>query len=184
MQESRRRSLFPRLLLLFTLVPIVELVLLIWLGGQIGFWATVGLIVLTALIGTWLAQREGLSAWQRFQARLASGEMPGRELSDGLIILVSGAFLLTPGVLTDVVGVLGLLPPTRAFVRRELMRRMTRGMQSGSISVFRFGGMAAGTPPPPAPGPTPPDPARRTSPAEEVIDVQFEEFERGEPRRR
>lgn len=177
----RPGSLFSRLLLLFLIVPIVELVLLIWLGGQIGFWPTTGLIALTALAGTWLAQREGLSVWRRFQTRLASGEMPGRELTDGLIILVSGAFLLTPGVLTDVVGILGLLPPTRALVRRELTRRAQRGVASGSVQMFSFGpGGAQPFGPPPAGHHTAaPDERPRD---EDVVDARFEEFER--PRRR
>jgi UPF0716 protein FxsA len=178
----RPGKLFSRLLALFLVVPIVELVLLVWLGGQIGFWPTAGLIALTALAGTWLAQREGLSVWQRFQARVASGGMPGRELTDGLIILVSGAFLLTPGVLTDVVGLLGLLPPTRALIRRELTRRAQRGIANGSVRMFSFG--PAGAAPfgqSPAGQPPPPDAAGPRA-DEDVVDVHFEEFER--PRRR
>ncbi len=141
------RSLFGRLLLLFTLVPIVELALLVWLGGRIGFWPTVGLIALTALVGTWLAQREGLSAWARFQGRLTSGGLPGRELTDGLIILVSAAFLLTPGVLTDLVGFLGLLPPTRAIIR-EVIERKVRRSAFGAVHTAGFGGGSNAAPPP------------------------------------
>ena len=120
MQKPR---LFGRLLILFTLVPILELTLLVWLGQRIGFWPTVGLIAATALLGSFLAHREGLAALERFRSRLASGGLPGTELTDGLIILVAGALLLTPGVLTDVVGFLGLFPPTRALVRRAIAKR-------------------------------------------------------------
>jgi UPF0716 protein FxsA len=172
-------SLFGRLLLLFTVVPVLELILLVWLGGRLGFLPTVGLIVVTALVGTWLAHREGLSAWRRFQRRLVSGEMPGRELTDGLIILVSGALLLTPGVLTDVVGLLGLFPLSRAAIRAYVSRRMQRSVASGTARVMTFGGgMPFGDPfgagaqePPPAEAPPPP-------PDRGVQDARFEEFER------
>lgn len=178
MPATSRGKLFPRLLLLFTVVPIVELVLLVWLGGQIGFWPTVALIVLTAFVGTWLAQREGLSVWRRFQTRLATGEMPGKELSDGMIILVSAAFLLTPGVLTDVVGLLGLFPPTRALLRREVLRRAKRGVQEGSVRMFTFGAMPTGfgSADPQSTSFEPPAEPRRRD--EDVIDVEFEEIER------
>ncbi len=153
MSAPPSRSLFGRLLLLFTVVPVVELALLVWLGGRIGFWPTVGLIVGTAVVGSALAHREGLSALARFRARMAAGEMPGDELVDGLLILVAGAFLLTPGVLTDAVGFLGLLPPTRAVLRRAVSKRLRRSVFGGPASVTDR--------PPPEPG---------------VVDVDYEEI--------
>ena len=90
-----------RLFLLFVVVPAVELMLLIEIGQIIGTLPTFGLIVATGLAGSALARTQGLSVWKKFQARLSEGRMPGDELIDGLIILVSGALLLTPGVLTD-----------------------------------------------------------------------------------
>lgn len=163
-------SIWPRLLLVFLLVPIIELGLLIWVGGQIGFWPTMGLIILTALAGSWLAQREGLAVWRRFQSRLASGQMPGKELTDGLIILFSGALLLTPGVLTDVVGLLGLFPPSRAAIRAFVSRRMQRGLVDGNLHVYSFGGRSPST----TPGPD----TRPDGPEDDVVDVPFEEFRR------
>lgn len=127
-----------RLFLLFVVVPMIELALLVRIGEVIGFWNTVLIIVATGLIGSALARREGLSVWRRFNERLATGGLPGKELVDGLIILVSGALLLTPGVLTDVVGLLGLLPPTRALIRRVLQQRFARRIEEGRASV-RFG---------------------------------------------
>src|SRR5690606_30929505 len=94
--------LLGRIMLLFIAGLIAELALLVWLGGRIGFWPTSGLVVGTAVLGSALAQREGLSLLNRFRTRMASGEMPGDELTDGLIILVSRALLVEPGVLTDV----------------------------------------------------------------------------------
>lgn len=128
-------SLFGRLFLLFLVVPVVDLALLVSVGGRIGFWPTVGTVVLTALVGSWLARREGTAAWRRVQERLATGGLPGPELIDGLIILVAGTLLLTPGFLTDLVGILGLLPPTRALARRALRRRFERAVQDGSVRV-------------------------------------------------
>lgn len=150
------RSVFGRLLVLFLVVPVLDLALLVWIGGRIGFWPTLALIVLTALAGSALAQREGLRVLARFQARLAGGQMPGRELTDGLIVLASGLLLLTPGVLTDAAGLLGLFPPTRALVRRALRGQIRRGLAAGSLRTSAW-------PPPPA------------SPEEDVIDVAFEE---------
>lgn len=160
MPPIQKPGLFGRLLLLFTLVPIVELTLLVWLGQRIGFWPTVGLIVATAVLGSFLAHREGLSALARFRARAASGEMPGAELTDGLIVLVSGALLLTPGVLTDVVGFLGLLPPSRAVIKRALSKRFERGLAARThVAMW-----------PPAPG------APSAPPADDgVVDVEFED---------
>jgi UPF0716 protein FxsA len=159
MPPPQKSSLFGRLLLLFTIVPIAELALLIWLGQQIGFWPTVALIAGTALLGSFLAHREGLSALARFRSRLAAGEMPGDALTDGIIILIAGAFLLTPGVLTDVVGFLGLLPPSRALIKRAVMKRVKRGMLGGSIRVATW---------PPSPSPPPQD---------DVVDVEYEEVD-------
>lgn len=161
MSPLKKPGLLGRLLLLFTIVPVVELALLVWLGGRIGFWPTVGLIAATAVLGSFLAHREGLSALARFRARMASGEMPGAELTDGLIILVAGALLLTPGVLTDVAGFLGLLPPTRALIRRALTRRFQRGIGARARVA-----MWPPAPPSPSEGPVP----------GEVVDAEFEDL--------
>ena len=152
-----RSSVFGRLFALFLLVPALELILLIWIGEHVGFWPTVGLIMLTALVGSWLAKHEGMAALRRFQSRLASGQMPGRELTDGLIILVAGALLLTPGILTDLAGLFGLFPPTRAWIRSRLEARMQRAIARGEAGIFvmQRGRVA----PPPAPT-SPPEPVR------------------------
>jgi UPF0716 protein FxsA len=115
-----------RLLILFLLIPIIELALLLQIGRWVGFWPTIGLIVVTAFAGSYLMRREGGAAWRAFQRRLASGELPGRELIDGVLILLSGALLITPGLLTDIVGLLGLLPSTRALLRRYVLHRLQR----------------------------------------------------------
>ncbi len=131
--------MFARLLALFLITPVVELALLIQLGDLIGFWPTIAIIVATGFVGSYLARREGVSAWRRFQDRLREGGLPGKELLDGVLILVAGVLLITPGVLSDVVGLLGLLPVTRALIRRQVYRRIERAMQKGTIRVG-FGG--------------------------------------------
>jgi UPF0716 protein FxsA len=141
-----------RLLLLFLLTPAIELGLLIQVSELIGFELTIGLIIVTGIAGSYLARREGLNTWRRLNERLNAGDLPGKELIDGVIILMAGALLVTPGVLTDVVGFLGLLPPTRALIRRFVMRRFRRKMEEGSLQVqFGFFGGAA-------PGPNGPSP--------------------------
>jgi UPF0716 protein FxsA len=135
-----------RLLLLFLLTPAVELGLLIQVDKLIGFGPTIGLIIATGIAGSYLARREGLHTWRRLNERLRAGDLPGKELVDGVIILVAGALLVTPGVLTDVVGFLGLLPPTRSLIRKALMRRFQSKVEQGSMQVQFgiFGGAAPG----------------------------------------
>ena len=136
--------MFGRLLLLFLIVPLVDLALLVSVGERIGLAPTIAIVVLTAVVGSWLARREGTAAWQRVQSKLATGGIPGPELIDGVVILVAGTLLLTPGFLTDVVGLLGLFPPTRALARRALRRRFERAVQQGTVRVVSGGPM--GTP--------------------------------------
>ena len=127
-----------RLLALFIVLPAVELALLVQVDKLIGFWPTIGLILATGFIGSLLARREGLSVWRRLNQRMAEGALPGKELLDGVIILLAGALLITPGVLTDVIGFMGLLPPTRALIRKIALKRIDRAVKRGSISVTGF----------------------------------------------
>lgn len=136
-----------RLLLLFLITPVVELALLLDIGGRIGFWPTIALIIVTGIAGSLLMRHQGLAVWGRFNRRLAAGGLPGKELVDGMIILVAGAFLLTPGVLTDIVGMIGLIPFTRAPVRSYIIKRARRKMEDGSLQM-RFGAFGVGAPPP------------------------------------
>lgn len=127
---------FSRLFALFLIVPVLELITLVWIGERVGFWPTIGLVVFTAFVGSWLAKREGWHTFQKIQNKLASGQPPGKELTDGLIILVSGVLLLTPGVLTDVIGFLGLLPPSRNAIRKGLQKRFQGGIKTRIHTPF------------------------------------------------
>jgi UPF0716 protein FxsA len=128
-----------RLLAIFLITPVVELALLLQLGDAIGILPTIGIIVATGVTGSFLAKREGLSVWRQFNQRLQGGELPGTELIDGVIILTAGALLITPGVLTDVGGFLGLIPFTRRHMRRYISTRIQRAADRGS-GVWMFGG--------------------------------------------
>ena len=114
------------LVVLFIVVPIAELYVIIQVGGLIGVWPTLTLLVAGALLGSMLLRHQGRSAWRRFNEALAARRFPGREVADGLLIAVGAALLLTPGFLTDIVGLLLLIPPTRAIARR-LMRPLLLG---------------------------------------------------------
>ena len=120
--------MFAALALLFLVVPFVELYFLIQVGQVIGAAWTILLLMVISLIGSWLVKREGLATLRRAQDQMRGGRVPGTELVDGVLIIVAGALLLTPGFITDVVGVLLLIPPVRlalrGFARRRLAKRM------------------------------------------------------------
>ena len=98
-----------RLILLFTLLPLAELSLLLRIGGWLGTGPTVALVIVTGIVGAWLARREGARTWGRVQADLAAGRMPGEELLHALLVFIAGVVLVTPGVLTDAVGLMLLI---------------------------------------------------------------------------
>ncbi len=108
------------LLLLFVVVPIAEIYVLVQVGQVIGVLPTIGLMILDALLGSWLLRREGRKAWQALQLALAERRVPAKEVADGALVVVGGAFLLTPGFLSDLVGLACVLPPSRALLRRGL----------------------------------------------------------------
>jgi UPF0716 protein FxsA len=125
-----------RLALLFVLVPVIELVLLIRMGQWIGLWPTVAFVILTGWAGAFLARLEGTRVLAQFQQELGAGRIPGQAILDGACVLVGGAFLLAPGVLTDVTGLALLFPPTRRLIQRWLRTRIERGIASGQIRVM------------------------------------------------
>jgi len=115
--------LLARLLILFTVVPLVELALLLWIGSLTGWRLTLLLVLLTGIVGAGLARHQGIRCWLRVQQQLRAGQLPADPLVDGLMILVAGALLVTPGVLTDLFGFGLLLPPFRRILKRWLSRR-------------------------------------------------------------
>ena len=136
-----------RLLLLFLIVPIAELYLLIEIGWRIGTFSTLALIFFTALLGSALARRQGLGVVRRIQAEMAEGRLPASSMVDGVLILLAGAVLITPGILTDVAGFVILIPATRALIKAYLWKRIERAVQRGSARVhvdFGEAGQASG----------------------------------------
>jgi UPF0716 protein FxsA len=114
------------LALLFLVVPLVELAVIIQVGQWLGVADTLVLLILVSVVGAWLAKREGLAVLRRIRQQLDVQRMPGAELLDGALVLLAGALLLTPGFVTDVAGILMLLPPVRAALRRSLRRYLAR----------------------------------------------------------
>jgi UPF0716 protein FxsA len=129
--------MFARLLALFTIVPLIELYLLIKIGTQIGALATVAIVVGTGIAGAYLARQQGARIWWQMQQEMEEGRFPADRLIDGLLLLVAGALLVTPGLLTDVLGLTILFPVTRRPIREWVKRRLNLMMQRGE---FRFTG--------------------------------------------
>ena len=124
-----------RLLLLFIALPALELALLIEIGARIGTATTIGLIVVTGIVGASLARQQGLRVIGTIQRELAEGRLPAASLVDGLMILVASALLVTPGVLTDAFGFLCLVPAFRAVARRAMQRRFERAVREQKVQV-------------------------------------------------
>jgi UPF0716 protein FxsA len=133
------------LLLVFIVVPIAELYVIIQVGELIGVVPTLLLLLLDAILGSWLLKHQGRSAWRRFNQALAERRLPGKEVADGFLVVLGGALLIAPGFITDIFGVLLLVPPTRAVARR-LLRRWTVGrvavvgFPGGGATMGGFGG--------------------------------------------
>ena len=114
------------LLVLFVVVPVVEIWVIVQVGQLIGVLPTIGLLLADAVLGTWLFRREGRKAWLALQDAIRAHRVPAKEVADGALVVVGGAFLLSPGFVTDAIGVLCVLPPTRAALRRVLTGVVSR----------------------------------------------------------
>tara|TARA_R110002073_G_scaffold47089_12_gene128065 strand:+ start:5588 stop:6064 length:477 start_codon:yes stop_codon:yes gene_type:complete len=123
-------------LFFFITIPIVEMYLLILVGSHIGALPTIGLVVLTATVGIWLLRMQGLATLARLQGRLNQGEIPGQELLEGIMLLIGGALLLTPGFFTDTIGFICLLPGLRKPIAEWLIRQ-------GMIGAINVGGSSS-----------------------------------------
>lgn len=136
------------LVALFIAVPILELWVIIEVGGLIGVLPTLALLLVLSLLGATLLRHQGRGAWQRFNAALAERRFPGREVADGLLITIGGALLLTPGFITDAVGLLLLVPPSRAIARRLLRAYLGRRLVVVGVGGMRGSGPGSAEPPP------------------------------------
>jgi UPF0716 protein FxsA len=127
--------MFFRLLLLFTLVPVLELALLIEVGQYLGVLPTVALVLGTGALGAALARREGIQAFRRLRDNLGQGHFPGEEIFDGVLILAGGLLLLTPGLMTDLLGFSALMPLSRRLIKNYLKEVVGRRLRSGAIKA-------------------------------------------------
>jgi UPF0716 protein FxsA len=167
------------LFLAFTLLPLVELFLLIRIGRVIGAGSTLVLVIVTGIIGAWLAKAQGRKVLEEWRAALAAGRVPEEGVLGGVLVLVGGLLLITPGVLSDLAGVLCLIPATRRLIAGALKTHLAKQVALGRSQVHSYG---FEWPPRPAPG-TPS--ASRSQPPrmrhDDVIDTEGEEVE-GPPR--
>ncbi|MEM9463854.1 MAG: FxsA family protein [Actinomycetota bacterium] len=174
--------MFRFLLLAFVVVPIIEIWVLIQVGAVLGGVETIGLMILVSAIGAYLVRREGFGLMSRIQQRLGAGEVPTKELVDGLLVAMAGALMLTPGFVTDAIGLLCLFPPTRAIIRTALIARYRDRIQvagPGGAMGGAAGGFGPGfhTPGGPAGGP---GQRRPGAGFDDVIDVGDVDYERPE----
>jgi UPF0716 protein FxsA len=150
------------LVLIFIVVPIAEIYVIIQVGEAIGLLPTVALLLADAILGSMLLRHQGRAAWIRFNRALAEGRLPHKEVFDGVLVIMGGALLLTPGFLTDIVGLILLIPPTRALVRAVSGRFVRRRLALGG-TVWRVGTSRRPRRPRAAPG-GPGGPRREPSP--------------------
>ena len=150
------------LFVLFIVVPIAELYVLIQIGQAIGVLPTIALLIADSVLGAALMRAQGRAAWLRFNTALAEGRVPGREVMDGALVIFGGALLLTPGFLSDFLGLILLLPPTRALVRRVLVKRFGDRLVATATSGAQTRVFGFGRPPGASAG--------RTDPFDDVVD--------------
>ncbi len=129
-----------KLLLIFIIVPMTELVLLLWIADRTSLWATLALVIATGVVGSMLARQQGVRAWKRCRMAMAKGEMPAVEIQNGLMIAFAAALLLTPGIITDMLGLLLLIPFSRDRIRNYLARRIASNFK---VTVINSHGSSA-----------------------------------------
>jgi len=127
-----------RLFLCFTLIPVIELYLLIKVGTVIGGFNTILIVILTGFVGAWLARMEGMNTMLKVRSNLQQGIMPAEDLMDAVIILIAGIVLITPGLMTDTFGLLLLWPVTRNKFKRFLRKKFDEIKAKGDINITRF----------------------------------------------
>ncbi len=127
----------------FLVVPVAEIYVIIQVGGLIGVWPTVALLLTVSIVGAWVVRREGLRAWTKLRRTLNEGRMPDRELANAALILIGGTLLLTPGFVTDATGLVFVLPPSRALIRRGMVtwfKRRVRKMEERAVQHAQASG--------------------------------------------
>lgn len=129
--------MFYKLFLLFTLGPLLEVWLLVELGGIIGSFPTILLIAATGAFGVFLAKSQGIRVLKRFRERINFGELPTKELFNAVSVLIGGAFLLTPGLLTDIFGFTLLIPASRLIIKKFVYQKINQMIKEGRLRIYR-----------------------------------------------
>lgn len=130
--------MFLKLFLFFTAVPLIELYILIKIGSFLGFFKTMLIVIGTGILGAYLAKREGFKVVAKIRYELGKGNFPGDEMIEGLVLFIAGMLLITPGVLTDMTGIILLLPIIRNFIVLWIKEKLYRMMQRGDVSFSGF----------------------------------------------
>lgn len=118
-------------------MPVVEIIVFLLSGNLIGFWPTLFLIVATGLIGAYLAKRQGMETWKKAQEQIRYGMMPGNEIIDGICIFIGAALLLSPGLISDIMGLILVFPPTRNLLKPIVIRFIMNRMNKGKVTIIR-----------------------------------------------
>ncbi|PJN88131.1 FxsA family protein [Bacillus sp. mrc49] len=118
-------------------MPVVEIIVLLLSGKVIGFWPTLFLIIATGLIGAYLAKKQGMETWRKAQEQIRYGMMPGNEIIDGICIFIGAALLLSPGLISDIMGLILVFPPTRNLLKPIVIRFLMNRMNKGKVTVIR-----------------------------------------------
>ncbi len=130
--------MFLKLFILFTLVPIIELAILIEIGGKFGTFNTIMLIISTGVVGALLAQSQGLIVIRKIQEEISSGRPPATELLDGFFVLIGGTLLITPGLVTDIAGFILLFPGSRNLIKKWLLAKIKTSISMGETNFFNI----------------------------------------------
>lgn len=133
----------PLLILAFFVVPFLELFVILKTADLFGGWNTIAILIVVSVVGGWLMKREGRKVWRRFNEQVSKGIVPSNDIADGALLLFAGALLLTPGFLTDIVGILILFPPTRAIFRAIVVKRFMKRTGLADLGGGVLGGSSA-----------------------------------------
>ncbi len=125
-----------KLIILFTIMPVIELAILIKLGGYIGVGYTVLIVIFTGFFGAYLAKQEGKEVLKRIQIEMSQGRMPGDELINGLCVIIGAILLLAPGIVTDTMGFILVIPPTREMIKTKIKNKMRKMINEGSFIYY------------------------------------------------
>ncbi len=162
--------MFGRLFILFAVLPILEIMLLINVSDNIGGWNTFTLVLITAFLGAYFVRREGTATLQTVQTKMAQGQMPSKELSEGLLLLVAGVLLVTPGFITDIAGLLFTLPFTRAPIAAAIVKSFMQSKKvQGQFSFHQQGFQSQGR-----------SPFEQANKDDDVIDGEYEDKTQGD----